>query len=51
MVAFVDVDRWKVETFGVVGDYRTWLCWVNKRFYVKWYAFVLQRFNCFWVNN
>ena len=41
MVAFVDVDRWKIKAFGVVGDYRTWFCWVDKRFYVKWYAFVL----------
>ena len=51
MVAFVDIDRWKVEAFGVVGDYRPWFGWVDKRFYVKWYAFVLQWFNCFWVDN
>lgn len=41
MVAFVDVDWWEVESFGVVGDYRTRFGWVDKRFHVERYAFVL----------
>ena len=41
MVAFVDVDRWEVESFSVVGDYGAWFGRINKRFYVKRYAFVL----------
>ena len=51
MIAFVDIDWWEIKTLGVVGDYRTWLGWVNKRFYVKWYSFVLQWFNGFWMND